>query len=667
MPSNNEGVQHTRRRVIQSGIAAFGLAGIGSVSAQSACAPGHTEKGSLKRIGPASLAAPIVTAELVSGRVYVVTRGLQPALLGEFNLETRSVDTYHQLPTGSGAWGSTSINSGDDIYVGTYGVADLYRFQAASAQLTRAARFNDEVFIMDIDAHTGDQQVYAGTYPTASVYEYDQSTNEVCSFGTVNPDEAYVRSIAVTADTVYAGVGSHADLVAVDRETGEKQHILPPELEGDSFVYDLEATGDIVVAGMEPSGRLAVIGGTDYSDYEIVTLPDQRTVDATSIVGESVYFTSRTAGAVYEYEMSTGDLTRLATPSPGDETRDLFEYGGQLVGAAGSGAIWSYSLDDETITLTDLQEAGLPAQPEPPQSMALLDGQPVVGGHWRFTVHDPETGDQTQLRTYGEPKAMTAVDDILYQAIYPGGIIAKYNPSSGEVTRTATIGHQQNRPRDVHYDKQTGMLFVGTRPQYGLLGGAIVAYDPASDEVTNVHRDIVQDQSITAVTTARQTAFVGTEIYGGIGTEPVADEAKLAAVDPETLEKQWEMTPVPGANAIRRLVTNSNSSSGRHRVYGVTNGGVFFAVDPNTQSAIFHESIAAAGGNLVMRDREIFGVDHTSLYQFDTATKETTMLQRDLDSEWYNEPQLEVDRCIAYLLAGRELAQVTVPRRPTSE
>lgn len=656
-----------RRRVIRSGITAISLTGIGTASGQSTCAPGQAENRSLEQIGPASLAVPIVTAELIDGSVYVVTRGLQPALLGEFDLETRTVDSHYELPTGSGAWGSTSINGGADLYVGTYGVADLYRFQTGSIQLSRVARFDDESFVMDIDAHAGDQQVYAGTYPTANIYEYDQSTDEVRSLGTANPEEAYVRSVAVTADTVFAGVGSHADLVAIDRESGEKRHVLPPELESDSFVYDLEATADVVVAGTEPSGRLAVIDASDYSDYEIVEPADQRTVDAATIVDGTVYFTTRTAGAVYEYETATGDLTRLATPSPGDETRELFERDGRLVGAAGSGAVWSYDLDDGTVTVTDLQKAGLPAQAEPPQSMTLLDGKPVVGGHWRFTVHDPETGDRTQFRTYGEPKAMTSVDGVLYQAIYPGGIVAKYDPATGDVTRTATVDHQQNRPRDIHYDNQSETLFIGTRPQYGFLGGALVAYDPMADEIVGVHRDLVQDQSIAAVTTARDTAFVGTEIYGGIGAEPVADEAKLAAVDPETLEKQWEMAPVPDASVVRHLVTSPDTSDGRNRVYGVTNGGVFFAVDPNARSTVFRESIADSGGELGLRDRRVFGVDATSLYQFDTARMETKEVRGDLDPDWYNEPQLAINGCAVYLLAGRDLSRVTVHRQPDRE
>lgn len=654
----------TRRRVLQSSVAAVGLAGIGSASGQSACAPGQADHGVLERIGPASLAAPLVTAELVDGTAYVVTRGLQPALLGAFDLETRSVDTYYEIPTGSGAWGSTSINDGADVYVGTYGVADLYRFQTDSGQISRVAEFEDDDFIWDVDAHAGDQMIYAGTYPTGRVIEYDQSADEVRSLGPANPEEDYVRSIAVTADTVYAGVGSHADLVAIDRKTDEKEQILPSELEDDSFVYDLEATDEYIVIGTEPSGRIAVIDAADYCNYDVVNAPDQRAVDAIAVVGETVYFTTRTAGALYAYDITSGDLTQVATPSPGDETRELFEHDGSLIGAAGSGAVWSYDLDDETVTLTDLQSAGLPAEPEPPQSMALLDGEPVIGGHWLFTVHDPETGEQSQFRTFGEPKAMTEVDGTLYQAIYPGAIIAKYDPASGNVTRTATVDHQQNRPRDIHYDGQSGRLFIGTRPQYGFLGGALVAYDPQSDEIDDVHRNVVEDHSITAVTSAQGTTFVGTEIHGGAGTDPVADEAKLAAVNPDTLEQQWEMTPVPGTSVIRHITTSPAGTGGRNLIYGMTDGGVLFAVDPADRSTVVREPVADSQGDLAMRDRYVFGVDATSLYQFDTAKGETTVIRDDLDPDWYNEPQLAIDGCAVYLLAGRDLARVTVQRKP---
>ncbi|WP_225333337.1 hypothetical protein [Halomicrobium urmianum] len=632
------------------------------MSADSECAPRRHEDLATERLGPASLATPIVTAELVDDTVYVVTRGLRPPILGAFDLGSREITSHYELPSGSGSWASTSINGGSDLYVGTYGVADLYHFETDTADLSRVARLEDESFVMDMDAHPGDQQVYAGTYPTASVYEYDQSTGSVRDLGSVAPDEAYVRSVAVTADTVFAGVGSHADLVAIDRATGEMESILPPEFEDDSFVYDLEAADGIIVAGTEPSGRLAVIDQADYSSYEIARPDGQDTIDAATVTNGSVYFTARHSGAVYRYDRSSKEITRLAVPSPGDETRDLFERDGTLVGAAGSGAVWTYGLDDDAVTIVDLQSAGLPAHVEPPQSLAMLDGNPVVGGHWRFTVHDVDEGSTTQFRTYGEPKAMTAVDEELYQAIYPGAIIAKYDPTTDEVTQTASVGKEQNRPRDVHYDARSGSLFVGTRPQYGKIGGALVKYDPDSDAVTDVYRNVVQDQSITAVTSIHDTAVVGTEIYGGIGAEPVADEAKLAGVNSRTMEKQWEMTPVPGAETIRHLVTSPDSSAGRATVYGITNDGVFFAIDPRTRSTLARENVVGRGGELVMRDRSILGVSDQALFEFDTASDESAVLKRGFDAGWYNEPQLATDGCAVYLLSSRDLARVTVQR-----
>jgi streptogramin lyase len=49
------------------------------------------------------------------------------------------------------------------------------------------------------------------------------------NFGQLVDGEQYVRSIAAAGGKIYAGIGSHAHLVELDPETGEKREIPLPE------------------------------------------------------------------------------------------------------------------------------------------------------------------------------------------------------------------------------------------------------------------------------------------------------------------------------------------------------------------------------------------------------------------------------------------------------
>ena len=556
-------------------------------------------------LGAATTSAPVVTGTLVGSRNYVVTRGVVPAQVGAVDVDGGVVRAVTQLPTGQGAWASVADADGD-VYIGTYAPAHLYRLDTTTMAVRRVASLPDAGTINAL-AMTDDGTVVAGTLPDGAVYEYDPATGAVRSFGQIVAGEYAVRSIATVGDTIYAGVGSHAHLVAIDRDTGRRRDMLPAALSDQSFVYTLAATDEWLVAGTEPDGRVAVLPVDDPADVRVLPPLGERTVDAIAIDGDDVYFTGRTTGAVYHYDAASRSVRRLAIPVPREETRSLFVRGRSLVGTAGSGAVWRLELLTGDVDVIDLVNAGLPGGPEPVQSLTAFAGGVAVGGHWGLQLHTGATS--RRVRVPGEPKAMVDVGGNLFAALYPSGEVWRYD---GTAERVATIGHEQARPRTMHYDRGSGRVLVASQADYGSRGGALTVVDPRSGAI-DVHRGIVPDHAVHAVVGAGPVVYLGTELAGGGGVPPAPGSARLVAWDLATERARWDFVPVPGASAILDLVVIGNM------LYGLTTEGAVFAVDPATRSVERIRQLAT-GRRLVFHDGALFAATSRGIYRIDPVT-----------------------------------------------
>jgi hypothetical protein len=128
--------------------------------------------------------------------------------------------------------------------------------------------------------------------------------------------------------------------------------------------------------------------------------------------------------------------------------------------------------------------------------------------------------------------------------------------------------HHQNRPMALVVDD--ARLYVGTTPGYGLYGGALTIYD-FETKTFDVHRNLIQDQTISALLKTGDTLLGGSSVYGGTGSgDPIATEAKLFTSDPVTGEIQHEWVPVPGAHSINALTRTAKGE-----IWGLADGTAF--------------------------------------------------------------------------------------------
>ncbi|AQP44976.1 hypothetical protein [Tessaracoccus flavus] len=582
--------------------------------------PSHAVFGDVTAIdlGPAAVGTAVNGAELVGDTMFLVSRQAVPANLSTLDLTTRTVTDVTTIPSGIEGWAATAVNDGADLYFGMHTPADIYHYDIEQGALTTepVATLPAELLVMDQSAAPDDTIYIAGMARGASggVYELDPATNEVEPLGTPVEGQRYVRSIVANDETVFAGMGPAASVAYRDRDGGEWQTMDIPELEGESFVYDIALEGQYLTFGTEPSGLFGVVD-LETSDVTIVPVPDGRTIDSIVMDGTTAYFTVRPEGALYSYDISTGSLTKLGVPSIGAEHRKLFVSDGTVIGVTGVGDVWSYSMADGTVDVISGLESGMPRSPERgAQSLAVFQGDAYVAGHWGIQQHDGTSGSSERFAVPGETKTMTADDQQLFASIYPASQVWTYDPESTDLEFLAQIRDNQMRPRTSLYNHTTGKLLVGTRETYGNVGGAVSVIDPATGAI-ETHRDLVVDQTPISLAAIDGTAFVGHEILGEVHA-PTTTEADLISWDIETATTNWDIVPVPDAAAISGLATY-NTADGP-RLYGLTTTGWLFEVDPATGELLGSVKAGSRATDLVANDVGVFALINGGIFRIDT-------------------------------------------------
>lgn len=633
-----------RRDLLSATLLSAAIPFVGAGSARADTAAMNTEN-----LGPATMAATTLSGGFVGEHAFIVSHLLLPARLGIFDVATATTVHLEELPTGGGAW--ATVTDGNTIYIGTHTVADLYSFDATTRTLRHHHRIPGATYIWDM-CQTADGMIYAGSYPDGKVWEFDPRTGGLQDFGVVVPGETYTRSIIADETTVYAGLGSHARLVAIDRVSRSKRDITPPEFLGESFVYQLTQTDTHIIAGTHGTGLIAMISKADPTDYRIVHPENVVTIGKMAVLGSTVYFGA--GDALWSLDLNSGVTTKLGIPAAGDFVTALRIHGGAVVVFTNSATMWSYDPASGSMTGFDFQAAGMPPAPELPQSIACHAGHRVyVAGHGGVEVHDlMQPGRRSRIRVSGEAKAMTTVGRDLYLAMYPSATIVRYDPVTGKTAQVAAIGNEQNRPGDMVYEPRRRSLLVASSPDYGRIGGALSIHDTRTGRM-NVYRNLVEGQPLVsvAVHSGLGLAYVGSEKPTG-STSPAA----IAVFDLDRRRKTVEFVPISGAAAIPHLVVLNDI------LYGTTSTGTLFAADARTGEVLRTATVATRRVDLIVADGILYGVSHQRLFRIAPGDLTLEVVVNGLATDAASFPMLahDADNADLFTIAQRDLLRVNI-------
>ena len=605
----------------------------------------------VENLGPAASGFPANAAAWTGERLYVVTLGLEPAHMAEYDPARREVTSTQVIPTGLRCWAMAAV--GRDVYIGMWGTRggehNLYRFDTVRRTLA-GARPVDQAYLSMAAAPDG-RTLYLGTARSGVVFAYDLSTRAVRTLTFDDPTGSEVTALAVTADTVYVGLGRHrAGLVAIDRSTNAPRHILPGELAGGVGVYSLAVSELLLVAATQAEpARVAVIDRRTPASYRILEPPGEHAIGATALDGRNVYFSGIASGTLYAMDRRSGELRALSTPVPHVPTRRSVRTGRGVLGVTAPGIVFTHDLWSDEVILIELVTAGAEGGVERPQSLTVAGDRVVVGTNNAAQLHAADGGGSRRVVISGEAKTATAVGATAFLATYPSGQLWRVAPR-GPAERVANWPDEFNRPRAIHHDAAAGALMIVANADFAG-GGALIVTD-LDGTLRHVHRDPLS---------ARQEPNAVTSLPGGPAVVGgIAEDARLAAVDARTGRRLWETVPVPGGGRISGLAVLGQT------VYGLTRDATLFALDVSTRRVTAATRVAPGRtGELLAAGDALYAVDGSRLLRVDPATLAARVLAAGLEHRAFTpNPPVRMDGGgRLYVFGGTDLLRVTPSAR----
>jgi hypothetical protein len=466
-----------------------------------------------------------------------------PLFLLSVNPDTGQIQQFNgPLSSEMGSWGFT-IDDEKRIYLGSYYSGHLLRFDPQTEKWEDLGQpaGESESFICKITMGK-DGKIWGGTFPSAKLFSYDPKTGVVQNYGRMDPDQFYCYPTAGDDGMIYCVIQfERTDIVLFD-----------PEKQSKTSLISLE--------DRKPK-RVSLVKGTDGKIYANFSAPHQWF----QIKGDKMIEISRSDIPFPQRSLPDGQTFRLINESSiqienplTKEKREVplrYEAAGSyifVVGTGPDGKIYGSSM--------------LPL---------------------RLFVYDPNTQSLINLGNAsianGEIYSMRALGDKLYFCSYPEARLSVYDPKKplrfgdqedSNPRDLGPLGGGQYRPRTMIIGHQ-GRVYIGSYPDYGLLGGAISVYDPEKNE-KRVYRHVIQNQSIASLAYIEKLDLIvaGSSVRGGTGTHAVEKEAKLILWDPKEEKKIFEIIPVSGARTILSLATTGDGI-----VYGITENQKVFVFD----------------------------------------------------------------------------------------
>ncbi|MBD2870038.1 OmpL47-type beta-barrel domain-containing protein [Paenibacillus arenilitoris] len=579
------------------------LFGLSSLQLQSAEAKSPIDK----HFGePVSVGAPIQQIAIFEsaygqedGRdvMYTTVNG-KPAMLNVIDLADNKLLRTFPLPDADSSWAKTVAADGT-LYIA--GQSKMYRYSPQTKELDDLGQaIPGETSIWGLVADENGN-VYGGTYPNAKVFKFDPQTKLFTDYGTMVEGQGYVRSIAYADGIVYAGIGTVGHIVKLDPVTGDKSE-LPirdvPVISSLPFVYGLDVRGDYLFAYLNGNGTTALLiydrargvwldevyhgyGGLDVSPEREgkVYFVQNRKVQAFDMTMRQVTDTGIAYGTGFR---STGWVRFPDNPELPGETLVTIQFGGKT-------ALFNFEsgVHKTLPAVAEGQPTLIQALEKGPDGKIYTSGMTsALGG-----AFDPVTRTHS---TYpmGQAESIGAFGNDVYFGIYPKAEIRKLDttlpvqtdPNKPNPNPVSLFYMEEDQDRPYVQTTGGGKIYFGTIPYYGKLGGALVAYDPASNAY-DVHRHVVHNQSIVGLAYRDGKIYGSTSIRGGLGIDPTESEAKMFVWDAVSGEKLSEFTPeIPGA--AKSPIMISGLTFDKDGLLWAAADGILFAVDPDTQQVV---------------------------------------------------------------------------------
>jgi outer membrane protein assembly factor BamB len=165
-----------------------------------------------------------------------------------------------------------------------------------------------------------------------------------------------------------------------------------------------------------------------------------------------------------------------------------------------------------------------------------------------------------------------------------------------------------------------GLIYIGSEPPYGQLGGALGVWDPRQNKTIENYRNLITNQSIVSLAYEPKSGLIfgGSAIWGGGGTRATEKQARFFAFDPKQKRKVFEAALAPGAaNYPATLAADG-------KVFTTVRDRLF-VFDPQTMRVTRTSSLPGAQTEISLgrhRSGMLVGLTAGAVYAVDTSKGE---------------------------------------------
>lgn len=467
--------------------------------------------------GEASL---LMTMGQNSGGLFVLDVDLETGHCRQYPVSDRKNSTF---PTATFRSLQTGI-----LYIGSAWDAHLHRFDPAHPERgveDLGSLGEGSTFPTGIN-EAPDGSLWIGTAPESRLIKYEPSSGEFTHFGRMHDDEVYLYPLVGADYTVAALVRVvRPHIVMVDPTTGEHREVgldITDPTDKSQFLRFFKGVDRRLYVSSHHGDFLL----RDRTLMPVKHLPEP--MSGIHAAGEHRYQATFTMPGGWQAKLVND---RSGTP------RDL------LVTNVNP-RIASRRLQMDWVG----GGSNVHVIEEGPGNM--LYGSSYLPNHlYRSSLDGTISEDLGQHSiARGQAYSATTIGDKVYLASYPEARLSVYD--TGRPIRFGT--EAPDNPRDLgRFDEvgyrpnalissPDGKLWIGSGPDYGLIGGTLAWYDPATEE-SNSHRAIVPDMSPTSLLWLDdlEQVLVGLSIEVGTGAEVQRFDAGWALWDPVADELAW--------------------------------------------------------------------------------------------------------------------------------
>lgn len=559
------------------------------------------------RLGQAAAAGVTTKGEK---ELYFASNGL-PATFYVLDLVKGDIKFSFDIPGSNAVW-AMAVASDGNVYFSSTSDGVLYRYSPEARLVTSVAACADDFFVWDIQA-TDNGTVVSATYPHSKVFEYNIETARFSDLGRMSEEEQYARSIAVTANYIYSGIGSTIRLIRLDRGTCGKEELHIDGFTGEKGFID----------------RIWVLHGLLFlsvNQQEIVIYDEiqRRVIDRFVSIGAVIpsekdkagyYFIHESKLMIYDRSTSESKPVRELPGFEGSAKIKLMQWmtlsgpewamiAGAPIPDAGTDSNHRHAVGDRTVLMivscyadvwyydpltNDILHRVLKVPPKPVLIQSIEadeDGVLYIGGYHRGLCLYDTTEERilSQIPAFPQIEGMGFLNGKVYFGTYTKANIYVYDKSrplnrmpddrmaEANPRFAFPIGHRQDRP--FTFASGEHQLYIGTIPDYGLNTGALTVYNELEDEWT-VYPDIAPNLSIVGLAYKDGLLYGGMSIWGGIGKGPAENVAHVFIWD--TVKKEIVSRFIPDIPDIDTppLMIGELSAGPDGNIWGAVYGTIF--------------------------------------------------------------------------------------------